>query len=161
MLPWQPKHHTISDFTKNGIFYEKGIFKANYLLPARQNMNNFKHILHNIHLQYKHKITVFKIPDNSYHGDRNCQKRLNSVAKIFFTKNEVCPRKNVKLTLFRLAFVIQVLLITLTTRSVKRLTLVVHKILVKMKHAICIMFPSSKCVTMETNFQHGNQFSEL
>ena len=34
------------------------------------------------------------------------------------TKNEVCPRKNVKFTLFRLAFVIQVLLITLTTRSV-------------------------------------------
>ena len=34
MLPWQPKHHTISDFEKNGIFYQKGIFKANYLLPA-------------------------------------------------------------------------------------------------------------------------------
>ena len=34
------------------------------------------------------------------------------------TKNEVCPRKNMKLTLFRLAFVIQVLLIALTTRSV-------------------------------------------
>ena len=36
-----------------------------------------------------------------------------------------------KLTLFRLAFVIQVLLITLSTRSVKRPILVVHKILVK------------------------------
>ena len=47
-------------FYKNGIFNEKGIFKANYLLPARQNMNNFKHILHNIHLQYKHKIKVLK-----------------------------------------------------------------------------------------------------
>ena len=47
------------------------------------------------------------------------------------TKNEVCPRKNVKFTLFRLAIVIQVLLITLTTRSVYRPTLVVHKILVK------------------------------
>ena len=34
------------------------------------------------------------------------------------TKNEVCQRKNVELTLFRLAFVIQVLLLTLTTRSV-------------------------------------------
>ena len=33
-------------FHKNGIFNETGIFKANYLLPARQNMNNFKHILH-------------------------------------------------------------------------------------------------------------------
>ena len=46
-------------FHKNGIFNKKGIFKANYLLPARQNMNNFKHILHKIHLQYKHKIIVF------------------------------------------------------------------------------------------------------
>ena len=34
------------------------------------------------------------------------------------TKNEVCPKKNVKMTLFRLAFGIQVILITLTTRSV-------------------------------------------
>ena len=56
--------------SQNGIFNEKGIFKANYLLPARQNMNNFKHILHNIHLQYKHKIIVFKIPDYSYHAIR-------------------------------------------------------------------------------------------
>ena len=47
-------------FHKNDIFNEKGIFKVNYLLPAGQNMNNFKHILHNIHLQYKHKIIVLK-----------------------------------------------------------------------------------------------------
>ena len=39
-------------------------------------MNNFKHILHNIHLQYKHKITVFKIPDYSYHGNGNCQETV-------------------------------------------------------------------------------------
>ena len=76
-------HHR---FHKNGIFNEKGIFKANYLLPARQNMNNFKHILHNINLQYKHKIIVFKIPDNSYHGNRNCQKRVYSVAKKYYVK---------------------------------------------------------------------------
>ena len=38
----------------------KGHIQSNYLLPARQNMNNFKHILHNIHLQYKHKIIVLK-----------------------------------------------------------------------------------------------------
>ena len=116
MLPWQPKHHTISDFTKMA-YIAKGIFKANYLLPARQNMNNFKHILHNIRLQYKHKIIVFKIPDYSYHGNRNCQNTVYSVAKKYY-KNEICPRKNVKLTLFRLAFVIQVLLITLNTRPV-------------------------------------------
>ena len=73
-------------FHKNGIFYEKGILKANYLLPVRQNMNNFKHILHNIHLQYKHEIIVFKIPDYSYHGNRNCQKRFNSVAKKYYEK---------------------------------------------------------------------------
>ena len=81
-------------FHKNGIFYEKGIFKANYLLPARQNMNNLKHILHDIHLQYKHKIIFFKIPDFSYHGKRNCQKRFNSVAKKYYEKwslpNEKC-----------------------------------------------------------------------
>ena len=29
-------------FHKSGIFNEKGIFKVNYLLPVRQNMNNFK-----------------------------------------------------------------------------------------------------------------------
>ena len=73
-------------FHKNGILYEKGMLKANYLLPARQNMNNFKHILHNIHLQYKHKIIVFKIPDYSYHGNRNCQKRFNSEAEEYFEK---------------------------------------------------------------------------
>ena len=39
-------------------------------------------------------------------------------SKEILQKNEVCPRKNVKFTLFKLAFVIQVLLITLTTRSV-------------------------------------------
>ena len=48
-------------FHKNGIFNENGIFISTYLLPARQNMNNFKHVLHNIHMQYKHKIIVFKI----------------------------------------------------------------------------------------------------
>ena len=75
-------------FHKNGIFYEKGIFKANlvYLLPARQKMNNFKHILHNIHVQYKHKIIFFEIPDYSYHGNRNCQKRFNSVPKKYYEK---------------------------------------------------------------------------
>ena len=80
-------------------------------------MNNFKHILHNIHLQYKHKIIVFKIPDYSDHGNRNCQNGL-TLKQRNITKNEVCSRKNVKFTLFRLAFVIQVLLIALTTRSV-------------------------------------------
>ena len=79
-------------FYKNGIFSEKGIFKATYLLPAQQHMNNFKHILHNIHMQYKHKIIVFKIPDNSYHGNRNCQKWVYPIAKNV-TKNEFCPRK--------------------------------------------------------------------
>ena len=54
MLPWQPKHHTISDFTKNGIF------DANYLLPAGQNMNNFQHILHNLYLLYKYTNNSFK-----------------------------------------------------------------------------------------------------
>ena len=73
-------------FHKNGIFNEKGIFKAHHLLPARQNMNNFKHNLHNIHLQYKHKIIVFKIPGYSYHGNRNRQKRFYSVAKKYYEK---------------------------------------------------------------------------
>ena len=43
MLPWQPKRVIISDFTKNGIFNKEGIFYANYLLPAWQNMSNFQH----------------------------------------------------------------------------------------------------------------------
>ena len=54
MLPWQPKHHTIRDFTKNGIFNKKGILDANYPLPAGQNTNNFQHILHNQYLLYKY-----------------------------------------------------------------------------------------------------------
>ena len=73
-------------FHKNGIFNEKGIFKANYLLPAQQNMNNFKHILHNIYLQYKQKIIVFKSPDYSYNGNRSCQKRFYSVANKYNQK---------------------------------------------------------------------------
>ena len=93
-------------------------------------MNNFKHILHNIHLQYKHKIIVFKILDYSYHDNRNCQKPVYFIAKKI-TKNGICPGKNVKLTLFRLAFVKQVLLITLVTRSVSRPKLVLFIILVK------------------------------
>ena len=64
----------------------KGHIQSNYLLPARQNINNFKHILHNIHLQYKHKIIVFKIPDYSYHGNKNCQKPFYSVAKKYYEK---------------------------------------------------------------------------
>ena len=58
--------------------------KVYYLLPARQNINNFKHALHNIHLKYKHKVIVFKIPDytdHSYHGNRYCQKWFYYVAK--------------------------------------------------------------------------------
>ena len=60
MLPWQPKHHIISYFTKNGIFNKKGIVYANYLLPAWQNMNNFQHILHNLYLLYKYTNNSFK-----------------------------------------------------------------------------------------------------
>ena len=73
-------------FHKNGIFNEKGIFKANYLLPTRQNMNNFNNIFYNIHLQYKHKIIVFKIPDYSYNGNKNCQKRFYTVVKKYYEK---------------------------------------------------------------------------
>ena len=55
---------------------------------------------------------------------------------------------------FQTGFVKQVLLITLTTRSVERPTLIVHKILVKNeKHAICIMLPSNKRVTMKPIFK--------
>ena len=54
------KHHKISEFTKNGIFNKKGIFDANYLLPAWQNMNNFQHILHNLYLLYKYTNNSFK-----------------------------------------------------------------------------------------------------
>ena len=54
MLPWQPKHHTISDFTKMAHSTKKGIFDANYLLPAWQNMNNFQHILHKLYLLFKY-----------------------------------------------------------------------------------------------------------
>ena len=60
MLPWQPKHHTIRDFTKNGIFNKKGILDANYLLSAGQNTNNFQHILHNQYLLYKYTNNTFK-----------------------------------------------------------------------------------------------------
>ena len=104
-------------FHKNGIFYQKGILKANYLLPARQNMNNFKHILHNIHLQHKHKIVVLKFLIIVTMATGIAKNGL-TLKQRNITKNEVCPRKNMKLTLFRLAFVIQVLLIALTTRSV-------------------------------------------
>ena len=60
MLPCKPKHHTISHFTKNGIFNKKGKFDANYLLPAGQNRNNFQHILHNLYLLYKYTNNSFK-----------------------------------------------------------------------------------------------------
>ena len=33
---------------------KKGIFDANYLLPAWQNMNNFQHILHKLYLLFKY-----------------------------------------------------------------------------------------------------------
>ena len=105
-------------FHKNRIFNEKGIYKATYLLPARQNMNNFKHILHNIHLQYKHKIIVFKIPDNSYHGNRNCQKRFYSVAKKKILRKMNFVQGKCEIDTFQTGFVIQVLLIKLATRSV-------------------------------------------
>ena len=90
-------------FYKIGIFNEKGIFKANYLLPARQNMNNFKHILHNIHLQYKHKIIVFKIPEYSYHGNRNCQKRFYSVTKKYY-QNRILPKEKCEIDTIQTGF---------------------------------------------------------
>ena len=90
-------------FHKNGIFNEKGIFKANYYLPAQQNMNNFEHILHNIHLQYKHKIIFFKIPNYSYHGNRNCQKRFYSVAKKYH-ENWSLPKEKCEIYTFQTGF---------------------------------------------------------
>ena len=47
-------------FHKNDIFNKKGIFDANYLLPAGQHMNNFQHILHNLYLLYKNTNDSFK-----------------------------------------------------------------------------------------------------
>ena len=80
-------------------------------------MNNFKHFLHNIHLQYKQKIIVFKIPDYSYHGNRNCQKTVLLCSKEILRKMNFAQGK-CEIDTFQTGFVIQVLLITLTTRSV-------------------------------------------
>ena len=104
MLPWQPKHHIISDFTKNGIFNKEGIFYANYLFPAIQNMNYFQHNLHNLYMLYKYTNNSFK--------DSRLElpwQQLQEMPQKFLTlwpKNktniEICPRKNVKLKPFRL-----------------------------------------------------------
>ena len=66
-------------------------------------MNNFKHILHNIHLQYKHKIIVFKIPDYSYHGNRNGQKWFYSVAKKYYEKWSL-PKEKYEIDTFQTGF---------------------------------------------------------
>ena len=50
MLPWQPKTSYNQPFQKEWHIQQKGIFNANYLLPAGQNTNKFQHILHNLHL---------------------------------------------------------------------------------------------------------------
>ena len=68
-------------------------------------------------MQYKHKIRVFKIPDNSYQGNRNCQKRLYSVSKEILRKMNFAQGE-CEIDTFQTGFVIQVLFITLTTRSV-------------------------------------------
>ena len=47
-------------FQKNGIFNKEGIFYANYLLPALQNMNYLQHILHNLYMLYKYTNNSFK-----------------------------------------------------------------------------------------------------
>ena len=89
MLPWQPKHHTISDFTK--MAYSS---KRAYSKPfSTTEYDNFKHILHNIHLQYKHKIIVFKIPDYSYHGNRNFQKTVLLCSKEILQKMKFAQGK--------------------------------------------------------------------
>ena len=66
-------------------------------------MNNFKHILHNIYLQYKHKIKVFEIPDYSYHGNRNCQKQFYSVAKKYCEK-WILPKEKCEIDTFQVGF---------------------------------------------------------
>ena len=50
-------------FTKNDIFNKKGILDANYLLPARQNMNNFQHILSSYICYTSTQLIVLKTPD--------------------------------------------------------------------------------------------------
>ena len=59
-----------------------------------------------------------------------------------------------KLTHFRLAFVICFILITFTTGSIKMIPLAVFKILVK--NEICQLY----CVALQQTSHHGNQFSE-
>ena len=100
MLPWQPNHHIISDFTKKGIFNKEGIFYVNYLLSAWQNMNYFQHILHNLYLLYKYTNNSFK--------DSRLElpwQQLQEICPKNMTNIEVCPRKNVKLKPFRLIWV--------------------------------------------------------
>ena len=103
MLPWQPKHHTISQFTKNGIFNKKGILDANYLLPAGQNTNIFN-IFYTIYICYT------KYTNNSFKDSRLelLWQQLQEVPQkhlLYFQKMtniELYPRKNVKLKPFRL-----------------------------------------------------------
>ena len=64
---------------KNGIFNKKGIFDANYLLLAGQNMNNLQHILHNLYLVYKYKKNCFK--NSILVLPWKCQRRFYFMAK--------------------------------------------------------------------------------
>ena len=75
--------------------------------------------------------------------------------KISWRLAESCPRKNVKLALFGLTFVIRVLFRLHSLRALFRGQHYLNtKFKWKMKQAICIMFPSNKRITMETNFQN-------
>ena len=158
MLPWQPKHHTVSDFT-NMAYSKKRAYSKQTISFQHDRIWIILNIFYTIYIcNTNKKILVFKILDNSYHGNKNCQKWVHSVAKKYYVK-WILPKEKCEIDTFQTGFVIQVILITLTTRSVYGPTLVVHKILVKnVKHAICIMFPSNKRVTMETNFQNSKNW---
>ena len=82
-----------------GIVNENDIFKANNLLPARQNMNNFEQILNNPPLLIKYKtIVVLNTLDDGqeilkrYSMQKKIQKQMQHISfqqAIFHENNKV------------------------------------------------------------------------
>ena len=103
MLPCQPKHHTISDFTKM-VYSTKRAYSKQIISYQQYIIWIIFNIFYIIHICYTNtKNNSFKNSrlELPWQQDKCFTQWLRNT-----TKTEICPRRNEKLTLFRLAFVI-------------------------------------------------------
>ena len=75
MLPWQPKHHTISVFIKMA-YSTKGAYLKQTISFQHDRIGIILNLVYIIYICNTNTFLKKKNPNYSYHGNRNGQKRF-------------------------------------------------------------------------------------